>query len=284
LANGYARRWHAVPARARRCSACLCSLRRKRSTRADLASKVIIRSLKLYAIGCFINGGATLSQWRLLGVLQYFAVGYLVVGLLETFLCPPPAPELTEGSFGWGAAAVLRAAVHDVGRYWKQWVVMGTLAAAYLMVSVREKGSLVSALWTAARLAWSWAWDAECCDGLLRVLAIRTQTEYLLPVPGCPTGYLGAGGLADNGAYLGKGCTGGAHRAVDIAIFGEAHMYHGLDGDGNPISRATCSGEDLGVHQSMCLVRLPATCSRSIAWRPSRLTTPSSPASRRLRM
>ena len=73
--------------------------------------------------------------------------------------------------------------------------------------------------------------------------ASRWQTEYRLPVEGCPTGYLGAGGLADNGAHLGKGCTGGAHRAVDVAIFGEAHMYHGVDGSGNPISRATCSGE-----------------------------------------
>jgi hypothetical protein len=36
--------------------------------------------------------------------------------------------------------------------------------------------------------------------------------------------------------------SGGAHRFVDIAIFGINHIYHNQDGNGNPISSATCSG------------------------------------------
>jgi heparan-alpha-glucosaminide N-acetyltransferase len=58
-------------------------------------------------------------------------------------------------------------------------------------------------------------------------------------VPGCPTGYLGAGGLADNGAY--PGCTGGAHRALDVWLFGEAHIYHDVGAGGAFVSSATCA-------------------------------------------
>jgi len=47
---------------------------------------------------------------------------------------------------------------------------------------------------------------------------------FLLPVPGCPTGYIGAGGLADGGAYN-KSCVGGSAGYIDRWLFGENHMY-----------------------------------------------------------
>lgn len=115
------------------------SLRRKKASRSELSVKVIIRAIKLYAIGCFINGGGNLSQWRFLGVLQYFAVGYLIVGLLETHLCPPPAASETGEAaldFAWGIGPTLRALLHDVGRYWRQWLVMAVFAAVYLLVGM----------------------------------------------------------------------------------------------------------------------------------------------------
>lgn len=43
-----------------------------------------------------------------------------------------------------------------------------------------------------------------------------------MPVPNCPVGYLGPGGLADNGKYV--NCTGGAAGYLDRLIFG-SHMY-----------------------------------------------------------
>lgn len=46
---------------------------------------------------------------------------------------------------------------------------------------------------------------------------------FCVPVPGCPTGYLGPGGWADQGEHF--NCTGGSHRAVDAALFGEGHFY-----------------------------------------------------------
>ena len=42
------------------------------------------------------------------------------------------------------------------------------------------------------------------------ILTVYLLVQYLLPVPGCPTGYIGPGGLAmpEDQAH----CTGGAHR------------------------------------------------------------------------
>ncbi|XP_039995830.1 heparan-alpha-glucosaminide N-acetyltransferase isoform X2 [Xiphias gladius] len=45
---------------------------------------------------------------------------------------------------------------------------------------------------------------------------------FLMPVPNCPTGYLGAGGISDNGLY--PNCTGGAAGYIDRLMFGD-NMY-----------------------------------------------------------
>uniref|UniRef100_A0A3P9BZA4 Si:dkey-192p21.6 n=1 Tax=Maylandia zebra TaxID=106582 RepID=A0A3P9BZA4_9CICH len=45
---------------------------------------------------------------------------------------------------------------------------------------------------------------------------------FLMPVPNCPTGYLGAGGIGDNGLY--PNCTGGAAGYIDRWMFGD-NMY-----------------------------------------------------------
>ena len=175
--------------------------RRRGASTSALAWKVIARSAKLYALALFLNNGTNLAEWRVIGVLQYFSISYLVIGLVEAFLHPDAGAEP-----GAKAAAAeplpetLSAAVAaDIGRYWVQWIVVGLLVLVHLLV------------------------------------------QFTMPVDGCPTGYLGAGGLANDGLYLGKGCTGGAHRAVDVALFGEAHIYHDKNSDGVFSSSATCS-------------------------------------------
>ncbi|XP_071986015.1 heparan-alpha-glucosaminide N-acetyltransferase-like isoform X2 [Engystomops pustulosus] len=47
---------------------------------------------------------------------------------------------------------------------------------------------------------------------------------FLLPVPGCPTGYLGPGGIGDDGLY--PNCTGGAAGYIDKWLFGPNHIYN----------------------------------------------------------
>ncbi|XP_069064620.1 heparan-alpha-glucosaminide N-acetyltransferase [Pleurodeles waltl] len=46
---------------------------------------------------------------------------------------------------------------------------------------------------------------------------------FLLPVPGCPQGYLGPGGIGDFGMY--PNCTGGAAGYIDRTVLGEEHIY-----------------------------------------------------------
>ncbi|KAJ8247763.1 hypothetical protein GJAV_G00250040 [Gymnothorax javanicus] len=70
-------------------------------------------------------------------------------------------------------------------------------------------------------------WPAWLC-----VIAMETLwlcLTFLLPVPGCPTGYLGPGGIGDFGQY--PNCTGGAAGYIDRVLLGEEHIYR------NPSSR-----------------------------------------------
>ena len=59
---------------------------------------------------------------------------------------------------------------------------------------------------------------------VLGLVAIHTCILFLMPYrKGCPTGYLGPGGLHDGGKYA--NCTGGAVGAVDLAVYGSSHIY-----------------------------------------------------------
>ncbi|CAK8692393.1 unnamed protein product [Clavelina lepadiformis] len=55
--------------------------------------------------------------------------------------------------------------------------------------------------------------------------ALWLLLTFLLPVPGCPTGYIGPGGLAEDGNYINETCIGGAAGYIDRWLFGEAHIY-----------------------------------------------------------
>ncbi|XP_069493765.1 heparan-alpha-glucosaminide N-acetyltransferase [Ambystoma mexicanum] len=53
--------------------------------------------------------------------------------------------------------------------------------------------------------------------------AIWICLTFLLPVPGCPEGYLGPGGIGDFEQY--PNCTGGAAGYIDRIVLGEDHIY-----------------------------------------------------------
>ncbi|KAE8591306.1 hypothetical protein XENTR_v10018392 [Xenopus tropicalis] len=58
------------------------------------------------------------------------------------------------------------------------------------------------------------------------IIALETISlclTFLLPVPGCPTGYLGPGGIGHYGKY--PNCTGGAAGYIDKWILGAEHIY-----------------------------------------------------------
>ncbi|KAL5007091.1 hypothetical protein ScPMuIL_015897 [Solemya velum] len=60
------------------------------------------------------------------------------------------------------------------------------------------------------------------------LLALHVILTFMLPVPGCPTGYVGPGGLSEGGKYF--NCTGGAAQYIDRSVFTQNHMYQGSQG------------------------------------------------------
>ncbi|XP_031727819.1 heparan-alpha-glucosaminide N-acetyltransferase isoform X1 [Anarrhichthys ocellatus] len=64
-------------------------------------------------------------------------------------------------------------------------------------------------------------WPAWLCVLLLEVIWLCLT--FLLPVPDCPTGYLGPGGIGDMGLHA--NCTGGAAAFIDRWLLGENHIY-----------------------------------------------------------
>jgi heparan-alpha-glucosaminide N-acetyltransferase len=79
---------------------------------------------------------------------------------------------------------------------------------------------------------------------MLLLVALWLLLTFLLPVPGCPTGYIGPGGASLGPALAnctGFSCscfalffvfsecylklTGGAARYIDLLVFGEKHIY-----------------------------------------------------------
>ncbi|XP_007933232.1 heparan-alpha-glucosaminide N-acetyltransferase [Orycteropus afer afer] len=58
---------------------------------------------------------------------------------------------------------------------------------------------------------------------ILMLESIWLSLTFFLPVPGCPTGYLGPGGIGDFGKY--PNCTGGAAGYIDRVLLGDDHLY-----------------------------------------------------------
>jgi predicted acyltransferase len=63
------------------------------------------------------------------------------------------------------------------------------------------------------------------------LIAVNVAITFALPVPGCPTGYIGPGGNAtesDGAIHTADSlanCTGGAHLLVDLTVFGRDHIF-----------------------------------------------------------
>ncbi|XP_056441646.1 heparan-alpha-glucosaminide N-acetyltransferase [Gadus chalcogrammus] len=146
------------------------------------------------------------SVWR---SLQLFLIGVLIIN-----------PNYCLGPLSWDGLRIPG--------------VLQRLAVAYLLVAmldllvarVHTDNLLVDVWWYPVRdilLYWP-AWICVLC-----LEAVWLCITFLLPVPGCPTGYLGPGGIGDMGLY--SNCTGGAAGYVDRWLLGNNHIYQ------NPSSR-----------------------------------------------
>jgi len=59
----------------------------------------------------------------------------------------------------------------------------------------------------------------------LGLILLHSLLTFLLHVPGCPTGYLGPGGLANDGINVTL-CTGGAAGYIDRTVLGDSQVYN----------------------------------------------------------
>ncbi|CAF1102127.1 unnamed protein product [Adineta steineri] len=59
---------------------------------------------------------------------------------------------------------------------------------------------------------------------VILVVTVWILLTFLLPIPNCPTGYIGPGGRHNHGKYW--NCTGGAAGYIDRLILGTSHLYN----------------------------------------------------------
>uniref|UniRef100_A0A671XNH9 Heparan-alpha-glucosaminide N-acetyltransferase n=1 Tax=Sparus aurata TaxID=8175 RepID=A0A671XNH9_SPAAU len=136
-------------------------------------------------------------MWR---SLQLFIIGVFIIN-----------PNYCQGPLSWSNLRIPG--------------VLQRLAWSYLVVACLDL--LVSVYLFLQDAWWSPAldillyWPAWLCVLLLETLWLCLT--FVLPVPDCPMGYLGPGGIGDMGLYT--NCTGGAAGFIDRWLLGENHIY-----------------------------------------------------------
>lgn len=107
---------------------------------------------------------------------------------------------------------------------WSEWRIPGvlqSLGVAYVVVVCLTR--LIVRVFPRLTLSSRSAVLAHVAIGLAPLVIANLVLTFALPVPGCPTGYVGPGGDADGGQA--RNCTGGAHLYIDQLVVGEAHIF-----------------------------------------------------------
>eukprot|EP00929_Paragymnodinium_shiwhaense_P071485 TRINITY_DN36331_c0_g2_i1.p1 TRINITY_DN36331_c0_g2~~TRINITY_DN36331_c0_g2_i1.p1 ORF type:complete len:1010 (-),score=172.99 TRINITY_DN36331_c0_g2_i1:203-3232(-) len=171
---------------------------RKGTPTAHFLMHVVRRALSLIALGIFWDQAQI--DWpslRMLGVLQYLGVSYFIVASIA-ILCP----RRMGSSMQW----------------------LPSLAAPFLCANPerQEPEGSCRDLGAIPELVGFWPeWLAASA-----VLLVYVVLQTFLPVPGCPTGYIGPGGTFGDGGQWPE-CTGGAHKYIDMILWGARHNYDG---------------------------------------------------------
>ncbi|XP_073854869.1 heparan-alpha-glucosaminide N-acetyltransferase isoform X11 [Macaca fascicularis] len=175
-----------------------------------LLGKIAWRSFLLICIGIIIVnpnyclGPLSWDKVRIPGVLQRLGVTYFVVAVLE-LLFAKPVPEHCASRQGLTMLPRLAS---------NSWTQVIFLPRPPKLLGLQERSCLSLRDITSSWPQW------------LLILALEglwLGLTFLLPVPGCPTGYLGPGGIGDFGKY--PNCTGGAAGYIDRLLLGDDHLY-----------------------------------------------------------
>ncbi|XP_007894737.1 heparan-alpha-glucosaminide N-acetyltransferase [Callorhinchus milii] len=148
------------------------------------------------------------SRWKLLGKVTWRTVVLVLLGIIII------NPNYCKGPLSWGTLRIPG--------------VLQRLGLSYFVVIVMElqfgKGS--------PEMIALGKWWSPFRDILIYwpqwILIVLLETvwlclTFLFPVPDCPRGYLGPGGIGHFGQFA--NCTGGAAGYIDRIILGESHIY-----------------------------------------------------------
>ena len=189
-----------------------------------VARRGLERGVRLVLLGLFVNKGSPLSDWRWTGMLQYFGVCAFLLALIDAYiplLAFPGGGDSAPAGPGWLPLPVLSVDSP-----------LKNALRSRTTVLPGEPGGVLGVLWRdLGRFALQWVVIFIC-------LGLYIGVMFRMEVPGCPLGYLGAGGYADDGLYV--GCSGGASRFLDMLIIGPRHMLHFLDAEGEVVAASAC--------------------------------------------
>ncbi|XP_076162011.1 heparan-alpha-glucosaminide N-acetyltransferase isoform X2 [Ptiloglossa arizonensis] len=107
---------------------------------------------------------------------------------------------------------------------------------------------------------------------MLVIVAVHCALTFCLDVPGCPTGYLGPGGLHDDGKYF--DCVGGSAGYIDRTILKETHLHHSdtvyksgpFDPEGILGTLTTTFQVFLGLHAGIIMTSYKDWKERVVRW------------------
>lgn len=144
--------------------------------------------------------------WR---SLQLFLIGVFIIN-----------PNYCQGPLSWDNVRIPGVLQRLAWTYL-------VVACLDLLVARGHLDILTTDAWWSPGLDILLYWPAWLCVLVLEIIWLCLT--FLLPVPDCPTGYLGPGGIGDMGLYV--NCTGGAAGFIDRWLLGDSHIYQ------NPSSR-----------------------------------------------
>ncbi|CAF0889821.1 unnamed protein product [Rotaria sordida] len=161
-------------------------------SKRTLLKKVAIRTIKLFAIGFILNTRfkVDLTVVRILGVLPRFAIVYGVVATIEV-LCSQSKQYLSSTN--------------------------NLTSTTTTTVKLGTKKRLTTLFCDIINFPLQWLIN-------IALITIWMLIIYLVPFEDCPAGYLGPGGLHENGKY--ENCTGGITGYIDRVIFTNKHLFN----------------------------------------------------------
>jgi heparan-alpha-glucosaminide N-acetyltransferase len=235
------------------------SLARAGISGPTLYKKIARRTAILFGLGLFLNcDEGDVGSWRIPGVLQYFAFSYLITCVCTIFCADwvQPAIQAIRAESEPLAAPLLKeeGVPGEGGEAKKGDNTWGTV------FSIGDRELLCY-------------WPEWALQALLLIinLSIRLGGQ----APNCPRGYAGPGGIGSHGDD--PDCTGGIHRAIDVWLLGEKHIYQdptckllyncqSYDPEGIVGSLTACMLTYLGLMSGRILVHITDHSQRLVRW------------------